>query len=76
MIKAKDLYFSYDKDKSFITKLNVEIEKGKIAFKYFDLENTKVTNFLPIMFDKTQYKQDQFSIENIEEQIKMHKGIG
>ena len=27
MIKAKDLYFSYDKDKSFITKLNVEIEK-------------------------------------------------
>lgn len=48
-----------------------EIEKGKIAFKYFDLENTKVTNFLPIMFDKTQYKEDQFSIENIEEQIKM-----
>ncbi|MDU4884266.1 MAG: ABC transporter ATP-binding protein [Clostridium celatum] len=31
MIKAKDLYFSYDKDKSFITKLNVEIEKGKIT---------------------------------------------
>lgn len=31
MIKAKDLCFSYDKDKSFITKLNVEIEKGKIT---------------------------------------------
>lgn len=31
MIKAKDLYFSYDKDNSFITKLNVEIEKGKIT---------------------------------------------
>ena len=31
MIKAKDLYFSYYKDKSFITKLNVEIEKGKIT---------------------------------------------
>lgn len=31
MIKAKDLYFSYDKDKSFITKLNVGIEKGKIT---------------------------------------------
>lgn len=31
MIKARNLYFSYDKDKSFITKLNVEIEKGKIT---------------------------------------------
>ena len=31
MIKAKDLYFSYDKDKSFINNLNVEIEKGKIT---------------------------------------------
>lgn len=31
MIKAKDLCFSYDKDKSFISKLNVEIEKGKIT---------------------------------------------
>lgn len=31
MIKTKDLYFSYDKDKSFITKLNIEIEKGKIT---------------------------------------------
>ncbi|MEN8076172.1 ABC transporter ATP-binding protein [Clostridioides difficile] len=31
MIKAKDLYFSYDKDKSFISKLNVGIEKGKIT---------------------------------------------
>lgn len=31
MIKAKDLCFSYDKDKNFIKKLNVEIEKGKIT---------------------------------------------
>jgi iron complex transport system ATP-binding protein len=31
MIKAKDLCFSYDKDKGFISKLNVEIEKGKIT---------------------------------------------
>lgn len=31
MIKAKNLYFSYDKDKSFISNLNVEIEKGKIT---------------------------------------------
>ena len=37
MIKAKDLYFSYDKDKSFITKLNVEIEKGKINPSYLIL---------------------------------------
>lgn len=31
MIKVKNLCFSYDKDKSFIKKLNVEIEKGKIT---------------------------------------------
>ena len=31
MIKAKDLYFSYNKDKNFITNLSVEIEKGKIT---------------------------------------------
>ncbi len=31
MIKVKDLYFSYDKDKDFISKLNVQIEKGKIT---------------------------------------------
>ena len=31
MIKANNLYFSYDKDKSFIKDLNVEIEKGKIT---------------------------------------------
>ena len=31
MIKAKDLYFSYDKNKSFISQLNIEIEKGKIT---------------------------------------------
>ena len=30
MIKAKDLCFSYDKEKTFINNLNVEIEKGKI----------------------------------------------
>ena len=48
-----------------------ETKEGKIEFKYFDLENTKVNNFLPLMFDKTQYKEDQFSIDNIEEQIKM-----
>lgn len=31
MIKAKDLCFSYDKEKTFINNLNVEIEKGKIT---------------------------------------------
>ena len=31
MIIAKDLSFSYDKDKSFIKNLNVEVEKGKIT---------------------------------------------
>ena len=31
MIKAKNLNFSYDKDKTFINNLNVEIEKGKVT---------------------------------------------
>ncbi|SCJ71123.1 Probable siderophore transport system ATP-binding protein YusV [uncultured Clostridium sp.] len=31
MIKAKNLEFSYEKDKTFIKDLNVEIEKGKIT---------------------------------------------
>ncbi|WP_195988980.1 ABC transporter ATP-binding protein [Clostridium sp. D53t1_180928_C8] len=31
MIKAKDLCFSYDKEKKIINNLNVEIEKGKIT---------------------------------------------
>ena len=31
MIKAKNLFFSYDKSKSFISDLNVEIEKGKVT---------------------------------------------
>lgn len=31
MIKAKNLEFSYEKDKSFIKNLNVEIEQGKIT---------------------------------------------
>lgn len=31
MIRAKNLYFSYDKSKNFIEKLNVDIEKGKIT---------------------------------------------
>lgn len=31
MIKAKNLEFSYEKDKRFINNLNVEIEKGKIT---------------------------------------------
>ena len=31
MIKAKNLEFSYEKDKNLIQDLNVEIEKGKIT---------------------------------------------
>ena len=49
MIKAKDLYFSYDKDKSFITKLNVEIEKGKINPSYLILK--ALAKVLPISLD-------------------------
>ena len=37
MIKAKDLYFSYNKDKNFITNLSVEIEKGKIKLVKWEI---------------------------------------